>query len=84
MVARATSATRNARSTTTSQSATIPDPCNLHVANMASGTKKLRIARNKKRYWRKGTRLDDVEQFLQDEYAEQSEGFVFLLVYIDL
>ncbi|KHN75181.1 Uncharacterized protein Y39B6A.33 [Toxocara canis] len=41
---------------------------------MASGTKKLRIARNKKRYWRKGTRLDDVEQFLQDEYAEQSEG----------
>ncbi|VDK66840.1 unnamed protein product [Anisakis simplex] len=39
-------------------------------------SKKLRTSRNKKKYWRKGPQLADVEQFMHDEHVDKSEGGV--------
>uniref|UniRef100_A0A9J2PVL9 Ribosome biogenesis protein NOP53 n=1 Tax=Ascaris lumbricoides TaxID=6252 RepID=A0A9J2PVL9_ASCLU len=46
---------------------------------MGAETKKLnarKSARNKKRYWRKGTRIEDVEEFLNNERIDQQENDV--------
>lgn len=55
----------------------------IRISQMGAETKKLnarKSARNKKRYWRKGTRIEDVEEFLNNERIDQQESMFFSLL----